>query len=415
MSGPVPQITKHHGVNPNEVDQSALDVIDGLSKAGFDAFLVGGCVRDSLCGVAPKDFDVATNATPDEIKRTFRRARLVGRRFPIAHVRFGRDIIEVSTFRQSQHDDIETDAQGMIIRDHAFGTIAEDAFRRDFTINALYYDPHSNELIDYVGGVADIEAQRLRFIGDTESRLAEDPVRMLRALRFSAKLGFKIDDEILHQADDVAIRLESIPKARIFDEFLKLFLSGYASPVWDLMKTTALRGALFPTCNPASELVSAAMRNTDNRIANDQPVTPGFLIAVLLWDDFQARVAELAPKERAHGLQDIAFKTLADQQINIAIPRRFGQFARDVWALQDRLTARNPRTVMRLLHHKRFRAGFDFLQLRGQTEPDEHEAAEWWSQLQDASPEEQTDLVSALPKPPGQGRRRSKKKQQPNS
>lgn len=409
MDIPVPQRTKDHGVNPNKIDQSAINVIEGLHSHGFDALLVGGCVRDALCGVTPKDFDVATNATPEEVKNIFRRSRLVGRRFPIAHVRFGRDLIEVSTFRQSQHDDIDTDAQGMILRDHAFGSIAEDAFRRDFTINALYYDPLNDELIDYVGGIADIEAQRVRFIGETQARLAEDPVRMLRAMRFSAKLGFKIDDEILDRTEDVAIRLQAIPRARIFDEFLKLFLSGYAAPVWDLMKDTPIRHALFPTCDPANDLVGAAMRNTDERIANDQPVTPGFLIAVLLWDDYEARAAELAPKARASGLQDAAAKALSDQQTHIAVPRRFGIFAREVWALQDRLVARNPRLVMRLLGHKRFRAGFDFLQLRGRTDSELREAAEWWGTFQDVSPQEQQDLVSALPKPPRRGRNRSKK------
>jgi poly(A) polymerase len=410
VDAPVPQRIKRHRVNPKHLDKNALDVIERLHEHGFDALLVGGCVRDAMCGVIPKDFDVATNATPEDVKSIFRRARLVGRRFPIAHVRYGRDIIEVSTFRQGQLDEVEVDSQGMIIKDHAFGTIAEDAFRRDFTVNALYYDPRTNELIDYVGGVADIEARRLCFIGETKDRLAEDPVRMLRALRFSAKLGFEIDAEILAHADDVAVRLDAIPKARVFDEFLKLFLSGYASPVWDLLRGTPLKRALFPTCDPECELIAAAMRNTDDRIANDQPVTAGFLIAVLLWEDFRARAAELAPNARATGLQDVGFQTLADQQISMSIPRRYGIFAREVWALQDRLVGRNPRSVMRLLHHKRFRAAYDFLTLRAETEPDVREAADWWTSYQEASPEEQHDLVGDLPRTARRPRKRRSRK-----
>ena len=234
MPAAVPEIHADHGIDPAKLDPHALKVVSTLREAGFDAYLVGGCVRDLLAKQNPKDFDVATNATPDEVRKLFKRARLVGRRFPIAHVRFGREIIEVSTFRQGAIDQVETNAQGLIVKDHVFGSIVEDAFRRDFTINALYYDPERDEVIDYVNGVEDLTNSRLQFIGDPQSRLAEDPVRMLRAIRFAAKLGLQLDHHLTDLYEETAERLEAIPGARLFDEFMKMFLSGYGAEVWGL-------------------------------------------------------------------------------------------------------------------------------------------------------------------------------------
>ena len=250
MNQDAPTRIDDHNINKNDLDRNALDVVRQLNEAGFDAYLVGGCVRDLLCNVKPKDFDVATNATPNEVRGLFRRARLVGRRFPIAHVRYGREIIEVSTFRQGQHDDIETNDSGLIVRDQAFGGLADDAFRRDFTINALYYDVSNDQIIDYVGGIEDIKNKRIRFIGAPAARLAEDPVRYLRALRFAAKLNFEIDQDIEDLVEDTADRLEAISNARLFDEFLKLFLSGYGEAVWLMLRDTPLVYSLFPSCDP---------------------------------------------------------------------------------------------------------------------------------------------------------------------
>lgn len=398
MSAVEPRRVADHGINPEDLEANALKVVDALLEEGYEAYLVGGCVRDLLCGMTPKDFDVATNATPEEARGLFRRSRQVGRRFPIVHVRFGRELIEVSTFRQGLLDHVETNDQGLILKDRAFGTMAEDAFRRDFTINALYYDISRNEVIDFVGGYADLSERRLRFIGEPEERLAEDPVRILRALRFAAKLDFRLSPEIEACMQETADRLEDIPSARLFDEFMKMFLTGYGSATWTLLKETPMARSLFPTCDPQSELVADAMRNTDERIHNDQPVTPGFLVAVILWEDFQARNGLDNPDNKTDLAYDIAMDTIAVQQQHIAIPRRFTGFAREVWQLQDRLVERHPRNIRRLLSHKRFRAAFDFLCLRGEYDKTLQQRGEWWHNLQFADKEQQDKMIDELPR-----------------
>ena len=416
QSAPSPRRIVDHEIERTGLDRNAVDVVETLNEHGFDAYLVGGCVRDLLCGETPKDFDVATNATPEEVRGIFRRSRLIGRRFPIAHVRYGREIIEVSTFRQGQVDgntadgELETNEAGLIVRDKSFGSLAEDAFRRDFTVNALYYDVSNHEIIDYVGAMEDIEDKILYFIGEPEDRLAEDPVRMLRAVRFAAKLGFTIDEDILEHVEDAAERLEAIPAARLFDEFLKMFLSGYGAAAWEILRETPLARSLFPSCNPASKLVMDAMRNTDERIAQDLPVTPGFLIAVLLWDDFSARCDEQESEDTQANLYDIAVDTFAVQQQHIAVPRRFTLFAREVWQLQPRLLARQPRNVQRLLGHKRFRAAFDFLTLRAPYEPELQEIATWWHDIQECDADAQQEMIDALPTADQGGRRTGKRR-----
>ena len=386
------------------MDKDALDVIQQLNAHGYTALLVGGCIRDVMCGLKPKDFDVATDAPLDEIKRIFRRSRIIGRRFPIAHVRYGRNLIEVSTFRQSVSDNIEHDAQGMILRDEAFGTLQEDAFRRDFSINALYFDPKSQEIIDYVDGLEDLANQRIRLIGEPAVRLAEDPVRILRAVRFATKLKFTLDAHIVELIEDSAERLQAIPPARLFDEFLKLFLTGFGETIWHQIRNTGIARALFPTCNPNSDLIIAAMRNTDERIKSGLSVTPGFLIAVLLWEDYVARASDAAL-----GDDDPAFATLRNQQHTIAIPRRFGTFAKETWMIQERLIKRNPRTIARLLQHKRFRAGFDFLCLRAESEPTLGDCATWWGTFQEQDEAGQNAMIEQLPRPQRKRRRRNKR------
>lgn len=395
-----------HGINFSDLDGRAIEVVTTLHENGYDAYLVGGCVRDLLCGEKPKDFDVATDATPEEVKEIFRRARLVGRRFPIAHVRFGRNIIEVSTFRQGLLENVETTEQGLIVKDHVFGSIAEDAFRRDFSINALYYDIRAHEIIDYTGGVEHIAARRIEFIGDPAERLAEDPVRVLRAIRFAAKLKFNLASTFHDLYDDAAERLEEIPGARLFDEFLKLFLSGYGAPVWEILRETPIARSLFPSCNPDNELVLAAMQNTDQRIAQDQPVTPGFLIAVLLWEDFQARNQRDNDKNKPEVAYELAMDTLAIQQQHISVPRRFSIFAREVWQLQSRLEERQPRFVKRTLGHKRFRAAFDFLVLRADYDDSLKKKATWWTQIQELDSQGQEKMIAALPNKGGRKRKR---------
>ena len=300
-------------------------------------------------------------------------------------------------------DNVVHDQQGMILRDNAFGTLQEDAFRRDFTVNALYYDPNTNEIIDYVGGLKDIQEKRLRFIGETKIRLAEDPVRVLRALRFGEKLGFTVDKEIIALLDDTAKRLDAVPPARLFDEFLKLYLNGYGERVWRKMRDTKLAGALFPSCNPQSPLVLAAMRNTDERIKGGASITPGFLVAVLLWEDFCERRNDWQP-----GDEDAAFMALKDQQNFVAVPRRFGSFAREVWMTQERLITRSPKSIDRVSAHKRFRAGYDFLCLRAESEPDLKECADWWTNYQIASPDNKLQMIEALPRDTKKKRRKKR-------
>ncbi len=401
-----------HGIRTEGVDANSVEVVGRLQEAGFHAYLVGGCVRDLLLGFAPKDFDVATDATPEEVKSVFRRARLVGRRFRIAHVRFGREIIEVSTFRKAESEGVELDSTGMIVSDNQFGSLEEDAWRRDFTINALYYDPIDGELLDYVGGLEDLRKRRIAFIGATSVRIAEDPVRALRALRFQAKLQFDICASISNALTDAAHRLQAVSSARLFEEFNKLFLLGYAHAAWQAISVTPLHRILFPCTPPQSEVVSLAMRNTDERIAADKPTTPGFLIAVLLWQDYSARLNALSSGHPPPVAAEIAAEQiLAHQSTIIAIPRRFSLFAREVWTLQPRLVERQPRSIDRIYTHKRFRAAYDLLELRAKVDDALHEAFDWWTRYQ-ADPASRDALIGALPIPttPRNPRRRRRGK-----
>ncbi|MBX3706904.1 MAG: polynucleotide adenylyltransferase PcnB [Pseudomonadales bacterium] len=405
-----------HGLRHEEVDSNALDVVEQLRAHGYEAYLVGGCVRDLLLGLDPKDFDVATNATPEEVKDLFRRARLIGRRFRIVHVRYGRHIIEVSTFRKAHVADEDEDERhhadsGLILRDNVWGTLEDDATRRDFTINALYYDPLREEILDFVGGLDDLEHRRLRFIGDTRVRLREDPVRILRAVRFHAKLGFELDPGIVAAIPECAEHLAAIPPARLFDEVCKLFTCGRSAEIWSYMAPTPLRHALFPCAPPDDPLALRAMSNTDARIAADKPVTPGFILAVLLWRDFQARTAALGEHHRPAEARAIAAAdTLAEEQEIITIPRRFSQFVREVWALQGRLEHIRPKTAAALLEQPRFRAAYDFLVLRGETGEPVAEAADWWTAFQEQDQAGREDMIRTLGKAPAAPAKRKRRR-----
>ena len=417
-----------HGIAVGLVDNAAMAVVRGLRDRGFEAYLVGGCVRDMLLGIAPKDFDVATNATPEEVKRTFGRARLVGRRFRIAHVRFGREVIEVSTYRRQVDDDdvVESvgrrdlrdkdsarSAEGMILRDNVWGTIDEDAFRRDFSINALYYDPIDEVLLDYVDGVADLRARKLRLIGDANIRLREDPVRILRALRFATKLEFAIDEAIDAAIPAAAYLINAVAPARLFDEICKLFLYGHAVAAWRLMRRYELADLLFPDHNssPRSlEFIDNAMRGTDLRVHEDKPVTAGFLIAVLLWDAYRERLARLSESMPLVDAREAASQeVLRDQNDIAATPRRFAQFVRETWLLQPRLESREGHDIEKLMQHPRFRAAYDFLVLRASVGEVEADTADWWTSFQAASPEERSQLRTKLT-PERSGRRRRRRR-----
>ena len=362
-----------------------------LKDAGYEAYLVGGGVRDLLAGLQPKDFDVATSAHPEEIRKAFRSCRLVGRRFVIAHVRMGDEIVEVATFRGPITDSHERDETGRILSDNVYGTLETDAFRRDFTVNALYYDIRDFAIVDFAGGVDDLRAGRLRLIGDPELRYREDPVRMLRAIRIASKLGFAISPEAAKPIHRLAPLLGEIPPARLFDEIVKLLLSKQAFANFDGLRRHGLFGILFPDIETAliedvaaQELIRQALLNTAARLERDASVTPAFLYAALLWPAVRLRFAYLKSQEghpEMVALAQSADEALARQALRVVIPKRFSLPMREIWLLQPRFESRRGARAKRLLAHPRFRAAYDFLLLRGQAgEPGVHELAEWWTQ-----------------------------------
>ncbi|MBI1194427.1 MAG: polynucleotide adenylyltransferase PcnB [Gammaproteobacteria bacterium] len=396
---------EEHTVSRSAISENALKVLYRLKNSGYQAYLVGGCVRDLLLGREPKDFDVATDAHPEEIKDLFRNCRLVGRRFRLAHVRFGREIIEVATFRAQHSGDAEgglIEEDGRIIQDNVFGTVEEDALRRDFTVNALYYDIRDFSIVDYANGLEDLKAGRLRLIGDPETRYREDPVRMLRAVRFASKLGFRIEEESEARIWALGHLLRDIAPARLFDEMLKLFLGGYGLQTFENLRHYDLFGHLFPATEQSlaveeggypHQLLTCALANTDARLAEDKPVIPGFLTAALLWEPLRERVAQLQVHTNKPALAimyEAAEDIMREQSAHIAIPRRFGLQAREIWDLQLRLERTQGRRPLLLLEHPRFRAGYDFMLLRRQAGEDLGELCEWWTRIQEADAEERS-------------------------
>ena len=374
---------------------SAVAVVRELRSAGFDAYLVGGCVRDLLLARPPKDFDIATNATPEDVATVFPRVQLIGRRFRIAHVRMRREIIEVSTFRRAldaadEHsngtgfDRTRFAQNGIILRDNTYGAIDEDVFRRDFTVNALYYDPIADEVLDYCDGMADIAARTLRAIGDPIRRLREDPVRILRAVRFAAKLGLELHPDTEAAIAPTRQMLTAIPPARLFDEFAKLFLSGHGERAFALLVRYGLAEILFPPPLLDAQMVNLALASTDRRVTENKPVTEGFLVAALLWRAYRERLAPAANARRpsAEERDEAAGAVLAAQRETIAIPRRHGYFVRDVWRFQPLLEQRTAKKVARVLEHRRFRAAYDFLMLRVQAGEVAEELGDWWTKAQ---------------------------------
>jgi len=394
-----------HGVSRKQIDENALKVLYRLHKAGFHACLVGGAVRDLLLNRVPKDFDVATDATPNQIKSLFRNCRLIGRRFRLAHIHFGRQIIEVATFRGS-HDDSHLghqDDTGRIIRDNVFGTIEEDVWRRDFTVNALYYDIADYSVIDYVGGMEDIAKKRLRLIGDPDARYREDPVRMLRAVRFSAKLGFSIDKSCEKFMFKEGKLLQDIPPARLYEETLKIFHSGHAEESYQSLCHFGMLEYLFPRAgadcgqkNIATKFLQLSMQSTDDRIQKNLPVTPAFLFAALLWPSIQQStdkgVSDGLPFALA--LQKAAGRLISEQIAHVSIPRRFTNVMRDIWHLQSRFRYRSGKRAHAVLQHQKFRAAYDFLCLRGQAGEPVNEDCEWWTELQTMTPEQQNKMLA---------------------
>ena len=421
-----------HNISRKHISPNALKVLYRLSEHGFAALIVGGGVRDLLLGKHPKDFDVATDATPEEVRDLFKNARIIGRRFKIVHIRFGREIIEVTTFRahhqatnevaqsatrrQIQGLDSAHTSNGMILRDNVYGNIDEDAMRRDFTVNALYYTIDAFRVLDFCNGCADLNARQIRMIGDPEERYREDPVRMLRAIRFSAKLDFDIEPLTREPIPRLAELLDSISPARLFDETIKLLTCGHSVRAFELAAETGLGDYLFaPTLEALEQvspdygnLVELALRNTDERLAIGKSVTPAFLFAALLWPLLQLRLNQnnanqSTPPQTFHQVaNDIVFEQLE----YTAIPKRFTIGSKEIWELQRRLERRSRRTVLSVFNHPKFRAGYDFLLLREEAGEDLNGLGQWWTDFQNGDKNQRDTMIAALSNSDQRRRRR---------
>jgi poly(A) polymerase len=407
-----------------------LKVLNHLDENGYRACLVGGGVRDLLLGRKPKDFDVATDALPEDVRRLFRNARLIGRRFRLAHVRYGREVIEVATFRAPHHEaqgdgQAATEEGGRILRDNVYGTLEQDVWRRDFTINALYYDISDGSVIDYVGGMEDLNRGVLKLIGDPEQRYREDPVRMLRAVRFAAKLGFRIDTESESVIQHLGFLLKEVSPARLFDEFLKLMHGGVALESFKLLRHFGLFQYLFPVTERIlnepegewfGEFIIKALANTDKRVAQEKPVNPAFLIAVFLWGDvkknWEKRISDGQPM--VPSLLQAGRRSLSEQVKSLSIPRRFSMVARDIWEMQPRLHQTNGKRPLKLIEHQRFRAAYDFMCLRGQAgERELIDLCDWWTRFQELNVDERSAAIQA--RKPNKRRRNRSHKRKPAS
>lgn len=416
---------KEHGISRKDISENALKVLYRLNRHGYEAYLVGGSVRDLLLGLHPKDFDVVTNAKPEEVRRVFRNCRLIGRRFRLAHVYFGHDIIEVATFRgktDDPSDDISHSDHGMILRDNVYGTIAEDVWRRDFTINALYYNIADFSIVDYVGGYADIKAKCMRMIGEASQRYREDPVRMLRAIRFAAKANFELSKELTQPIAELKELLHHISSARLFEEMIKMFHSGVASRVYQELKTHGLLKELFPITDesvknspyPVDSLLQTVFDSTDNRIRQEKPVTPSFIVAALLWYPIVERAKTFTEK----GMPLLPARLQAAEELlqlqakRVSIPKRITLGAREIWQLQLRLEKRHGKRAMQLFSEQRFRAAYDFLEMRAQVGEGQEvtELYEWWKAFIDGDSEKRKDLMKTLAGPSGRRKPKRRKK-----
>ncbi len=422
-----------HSISRKDINDSALKVLYRLKDAGYESYLVGGCVRDMVLGKKPKDFDVTTEATPEQVNKLFRNSRLIGRRFKLVHVRFGREIIEVATFRASHDSDDNQDNKlgqqsdvGMLIRDNVYGSVHDDALRRDFTVNALYYSINDFGIHDHTTGMEDLQQRTLRMIGEPQQRYREDPVRMIRAIRFAAKLELTMAPETEAPIRELAPLLENIPAARLFDETLKLFMSGHAVTTFYLLREFNLFAPLFPATAFALEqeinkdsstveaLILAALKNTDKRIKQGKTVTPAFLFAAMLWHPMQMRFDEL----RKQGTPVLPAMHQAAQEITVqqcqatSIPKRFSIPMREIWDMQYRLPRRFGRRAEQIVQQPRFRAAYDFLLLRESSGEELDNLGDWWESYQFANAEEREAMVGSLEKPskPFAKKRRNKHK-----
>ena len=409
-----------HGIAREAISSCARRVIEALQGNGYAAFVVGGAVRDLLLGKQPKDFDVATDAHPEQVRAVFRRSRIIGRRFRLVHCMCGNETVEVATYRRAHDAEVDgegqTDEHGRLLRDNVYGTQPDDAARRDFTINALFYDPATQQIVDYHNGVADLKKKQLRIIGEPEQRFREDPVRMLRAVRFAAAYGLEIEKRTLAPIRPLAQLLQNVPPARLFDEMLKLLLSGHATQCVARLRREGLHHGLLPLLDvileqPLGErFVMLALNNTDVRILEGKPVSPGFLFAALLWHE----VLATSKKVRDHGVAPMpalfqAMDQVLDTQTDkLAIPRRYTTDMKDLWALQQRLENRSGKRPFRVLEHPRFRAAYDFLQLRCDSGEVDAELGDWWRRFQQANPHEREAMLVREVEPRRRRRRRKR-------
>jgi len=406
-----------HNISRKHISPAALKIIKQLQEADYEAYLVGGGVRDLLLGGLPKDFDVATSATPEQVRRIFRGARIIGRRFQIVHVRIGREVIEVTTFRGADNETatsggkdsakVTRSEHGMLLRDNMYGDVVSDALRRDFTVNALYYTIRDFSVHDYTGGMQDLEKRTLRIIGDPATRYKEDPVRMLRAIRFAAKLGFQIEPGTAKPIRELSKLLNNISEARLFEEVLKLFLGGSATATFTLMREYGLLGQLFPGTEMAlaagdelgAQLIEQTMINTDKRIRADKTVTPAFIYAALLWPALQQtrkQLEQTMPPTAAY-LQ-AAQQVVSQQLARTSIPKRFSIPMREIWDLQHRLNQRAGMRALRLLDHPRFRAAYDFLLMREDAGEKLDGLGSWWTHFQTADDDQREQMINNLNK-----------------
>jgi len=410
-----------HGITRDRLSSGSRRTCETLQAEGYKAYVVGGAVRDLLIGAEPKDFDVATNATPEEVRRCFRRSRIIGRRFQIVHVMMGQEVIEVTTFRGTLDETTKKDEHGRVLHDNVFGSQAEDAARRDFTANALYYDPTTETVIDYHHGVGDLKARTLRMIGEPRARYREDPVRMLRAVRLAAKLGLSIDPEAKKPIREMAELLENVPAARLFDEMLKLLTSGHSVNCITQLRDEGLHHGLLPLLDvildqPLGEkFVMLALASTDERVRRGKGTSPGFLFATLLWHEVLAHWDKMKAKGEAKipALFQAMDTVLDVQAEKLAITRRIAGDIKDIWALQPRFEQRAGKRPYALLEQPRFRAGYDFLLLRAQAGEIDMELVEWWTRFQNAEGDKRAEML--LPEAAGDKKKRRRRKKPANA
>lgn len=414
--GPVRVPQSRHGIQRNSISSGALKVCDVLADHGHTAYVVGGAVRDLLLKIEPKDFDIATDARPEQIKPLFRRALLIGRRFRLVHVMLQQETLEVSTFRAADAKTSEKNEHGRVLRDNVFGTVEEDARRRDFTVNALYFDCRTGDVIDYHGGLADLKKRTLRIIGDPETRFREDPVRMLRAVRLGAKLGLSIESSTRAPIKRLALLLEHVPPPRLFEEMLKLLLSGHSNACLRQLRHEGLHKGMLPLLDvileqPLGErFVTLALAQTDERVLEDRPVSPAFLFAALLWHEVLAawKAREKRGERRIPALEFAMDDVLDAQSGKLAITRRLTATMREVWAMQPRFEERSGQRPHRLLELPRFRMAYDFMALRAASGEVPAELESWWRAFQSADPETREAML--LPDTGGPKKRRRRRR-----